>query len=85
MAHKVVIISKNGKTHITIDGTEIQASSVKFEHNGRNECPELVMHIPALDVALDTDWLPTMPEPWRSFWDYGRETESGNSEINVQV
>lgn len=84
MAHKILISSKMGKTHITIDGLEIQASSIKFEHENPTVCPELIMHIPALDVSLDTDFLPEMPEPWRTFWDYGREMVSGNSEANLQ-
>ena len=84
MAHKVEITSKMGRTHITIDGIEIQASSLRFEHASPNEVPELVLHIPALDVSLDTDFLPTMPEPWRTFWDYGGQTDSGNSEEKLQ-
>ena len=67
MAHKVEIVSKNGKTYVKIDGNEIHASYIRFEHSNRHQVPELIIHVPALDVSLDTDWLPTMPEPWRTF------------------
>lgn len=71
MPHKVEITSKTGRTKIKIDGLEVQASSVRFEHSGIDNIPELVLHIPALDVSLDTDFLPSLPEPWNKF--YGNE------------
>lgn len=63
-------IKGNGATaHIYIDGVDVadKITGYTLTHKG-GTMPTLQLDIPALDVSVDAEILPVMPEPWRSLW-----------------
>lgn len=86
MDHPHIEITTRGtRTTVKMNGTEIPVYMVRYEHGGRSSIPQLELCMPALNVTLDTDFLPRLPEPWNSFYVPRPDlTDPGNVDANPQ-
>lgn len=65
---KIKIESQKGRTTIYVNGVKLEgARSVAFSHDASG-LPVLNIGMIALDVELDAEWLPNLPEPWDQWY-----------------